>query len=183
MSIKEGFRNLLQAKRTKEVVVENQEETSSNVFSDGNSFLMSEPTIERSPAQSIEMIPVDAFNPPADGRKTEVSFDQMFQDPIPDSLQEEVPEPEPDLQLSEDDILSIKTIAYSDLKEKELTMNELLEFVLYSTRKKKLSGKFKESLYIREMIDIEGKITKTGKIYLELDETKQRLIKYLNANR
>ena len=167
---RDGFRQILKTKKDdkKKVVVE---------------------TIEKEvPKEPEDFIPVeDPVNPPIDNPiKLEAQPEGtivIINDPVlPMSI---IPEPEEfvSLELTESELNNIKSVAYSDLRDKELTVSEVVDLVLLAKSGKAVKEKNKEGLLIREMIDARGKITKTGKIYLELDETKNRLIKLLNANK
>lgn len=79
------------------------------------------------------------------------------------------------LNLSKDDLLEIKKIALSDLLEQDISVSELVDLVLLSKTGKTIKEKNKDGLLIREYIDRDGKITRHGKLYLEFDETRNRL--------
>lgn len=79
------------------------------------------------------------------------------------------------LDLSKDDILSLKRLAFSDILQEDITISELVDLVLLSKSNKQVKSKNKDSLVIREYVDITGKITTKGKVYLEEDATKNRL--------
>lgn len=83
------------------------------------------------------------------------------------------------LNLSSEDLMEIKKIALSDLLEQDITITELVDLVLLSKTGKKVKEKNKDGLLIREYIDRDGKITRSGKLYLEFDETRTRLKKLL----
>lgn len=171
INYREGFRQILKSKKESEkVVVETPVEE-----------------VKPTPVED-DFIPVeDPLRPPVDNKIVLVPEPEgvitIVNDPV---LPIEII-PDPDqfvtLELTEGDLNSIKSVAYSDLKDKELTVSELVDLVLLSKSNKPVKEKNKEGLLIRELVDIRGKITKTGKIYLELDETKTRLIKLLNANK
>jgi hypothetical protein len=79
------------------------------------------------------------------------------------------------LDLSKDDILSLKRLAFADILQEEITISELVDLVLLAKSNKEIKSKNRDSLYIREYVDTKGKITTKGKVYLEEDTTKTRL--------
>lgn len=79
------------------------------------------------------------------------------------------------LDLSKDDILSLKRLAFADILQEDITISELVDLVLLAKSNKTIKSKNKDSLFIREYIDRVGKITAKGKVYLEEDTTKNRL--------
>lgn len=83
------------------------------------------------------------------------------------------------LNLSKEDLIEIKKIALSDILEQDISIPELVDLVLLSKANKPIKEKNKEGLLIREYVDREGKITRQGRLYLEFDETKDRLKKLL----
>lgn len=83
------------------------------------------------------------------------------------------------LGLSTDELMEIKKIALSDILEQDITVSELVDLVLLSKSSKSVKDKNKDGLLIREYIDREGKITRQGRLYLEFDETRERLKKLL----
>ncbi len=172
INYREGFRQILKSKKESEkVVVETPVED-----------------VKIIPVVEDDFIPVeDPLRPPVDNKIVLVPEPEgvitIVNDPVlPIQI---IPDPDQfvTLELTEGDLNSIKSVAYSDLKDKELTVSELVDLVLLAKSNKPVKENNKEGLLIRELVDIRGKITKTGKIYLELDETKTRLIKLLNANK
>lgn len=83
------------------------------------------------------------------------------------------------LNLTNDDLMEIKKIALSDILEQDISVSELVDLVLLSKANKAIKEKNKDGLLIREYIDREGKITRQGRLYLEFDETRERLKKLL----
>ena len=79
------------------------------------------------------------------------------------------------LELSKNDLLELKKIAFSDILQEDITISELVDLVLLSKSGKSVKAKNKDSLVIREYVDINGKITTKGKVYLEEETTKNRL--------
>lgn len=83
------------------------------------------------------------------------------------------------MNLSEDEILEIKKLALKDIMESDLNVSELIDLVLLAKTGKAVKQKNFEPLVIREYLDMSGKITKTGRMYLEFDEVKERLRKLI----
>lgn len=83
------------------------------------------------------------------------------------------------MELSEDELLEIKKLALKDILETDLSISELIDLVLLAKAGKPVKQKNHEALVIREYVDISGKITKTGRMYLEFDEVKERLRKLI----
>jgi hypothetical protein len=75
------------------------------------------------------------------------------------------------LELSKNDLLELKKIAFSDILQEDITISELVDLVLLSKSGKSVKAKNKDSLVIREYVDINGKITTKGKVYLEEETT------------
>ena len=84
-----------------------------------------------------------------------------------------------DLDLTESELLAIKKLALKDILEEELSLSELIDLVLLAKTSKPVKAKNFENLVIREYIESDGKITKTGRMYLEFPETKERLRKVI----
>jgi hypothetical protein len=84
------------------------------------------------------------------------------------------------LELSKNDLLELKKIAFSDILQEDITISELVDLVLLSKSGKSVKAKNKDSLVIREYVDINGKITTKGKVYLEEETTKNRLKEILS---
>lgn len=83
------------------------------------------------------------------------------------------------MNLSESDLMEIKKLALKDIIESDLSVSELIDLVLLAKKGNKVKEKNFENLVIREYIDYDGKITKNGRMFLEFDETKERLRKLL----
>lgn len=98
-----------------------------------------------------------------------------------DSITENISEKDEfaQLGLSTDELMEIKKIALSDILEQDISVSELVDLVLLSKSSKSVKDKNKDGLLIREYIDRDGKITRQGRLYLEFDETRERLKKLL----
>lgn len=98
-----------------------------------------------------------------------------------DSITESISEKDEfaQLGLSTDELMEIKKIALSDILEQDISVSELVDLVLLSKSSKSVKDKNKDGLLIREYIDRDGKITRQGRLYLEFDETRERLKKLL----
>lgn len=83
------------------------------------------------------------------------------------------------LDITDDELLEIKKLALKDIIEQELNVSELIDLVLLAKTGKQVKQKNHENLVIREYVDIGGKITKNGRMYLEFDEVKERLRKLI----
>lgn len=83
------------------------------------------------------------------------------------------------MDLSEDELLEIKKLALKDIMETDLSVSELIDLVLLAKTGKTVKQKNFEPLVIREYVDMTGKMTKTGRMYLEFDEVKERLRKLI----
>jgi hypothetical protein len=79
------------------------------------------------------------------------------------------------LNLSKNELLELKKIAFADILQEDITISELVDLVLLSKSGKEIKSKNRDSLIIREYVDIKGKITTKGKVYLEEETTKNRL--------
>lgn len=79
------------------------------------------------------------------------------------------------LDLSKNDLLELKKIAFSNLLQEDISISELVDLVLLSKTNKSIKQKNKDALVIREYVDMNGKITTKGKVYLEEESTKNRL--------
>ena len=103
----------------------------------------------------------------------------IVEEPIKEEVQLSEKEEFNSLNLTNDDLMEIKKIALSDILEQDISVSELVDLVLLSKANKSVKEKNKDGLLIREYIDREGKITRQGRLYLEFDETRERLKKLL----
>lgn len=108
-----------------------------------------------------------------------VVTDSVKTTPVVEKIQLSEKEEFESLNLSKDDLLEIKKIALSDILSEDISISELVDLVLLQKTGKTVKEKNREGLLIREYVDREGKITKQGRLYLEFDETKERLQKLL----
>lgn len=81
------------------------------------------------------------------------------------------------LDLNSEELMEIKKLALKDILSEDLAISELVDLVLLSKKNKPVKEKNFENLLIREYVDNDGKITKTGRMYLEFDDVKARLRK------
>lgn len=79
------------------------------------------------------------------------------------------------LDLSKDDLLELKKIAFVDMLQEDISISELVDLVLLAKSNKEIKTKNRDALCLREYVDVKGKITTKGKVYLEEDATKNRL--------
>lgn len=79
------------------------------------------------------------------------------------------------LNLSSKELLELKKVAYSGTIDETVTLSELIDLVLFAKTGKQIQNKNKDSLLLKEYIDIENKLTAKGKVLLEEDDTKSRL--------
>lgn len=79
------------------------------------------------------------------------------------------------LNLSDNELLELKKVAYAGTIDENVTLSELIDLVLLAKAGKTIQEKNKESLLLKEYIDINNKITIKGKVLLEEDDTKERL--------
>lgn len=79
------------------------------------------------------------------------------------------------LNLSSKELLELKKVAYSGTIDETVTLSELIDLVLFAKTGKQIQNKNKDSLLLKEYIDIENKLTTKGKVLLEEDDTKSRL--------
>ena len=99
-------------------------------------------------------------------------------DPITDNKIVDVVEPEfslTKLNLSSKELLELKKVAYSGTIDETVTLSELIDLVLFAKTGKPIQTKNKDSLLLKEYIDIDNKLTAKGKVLLEEDDTKSRL--------
>lgn len=79
------------------------------------------------------------------------------------------------LDLSKDELLELKKIAFVDILNEDLSISELVDLVLLAKSSKTVKAKNRDALVLREYVDVKGKITTRGKVYLEEESTKIRL--------